>query len=45
MIFTSRLMSAPGLSLLNLTDNVPGNVPPIDGMAVATAGSGTLYVV
>ena len=24
---------------------MPGNVPPIDGMAVATAGRGTLYVV
>ncbi len=45
MIFASRLLSAPRLTVLNLTDNVPGNVPPIDGMAVATADRGTLYVV
>ena len=45
MIFASHLGSTPRLKLLNLTDNVPGNVPPIDGMAVATAGRGTLYVV
>lgn len=30
---------------LNVTDNKPGNVPPLDGMAVATSGNGTLYVV
>jgi hypothetical protein len=32
------------LTQLNLTDNVPGNLPPIDGLAVATASEGTLYV-
>ena len=45
MIFASHLRSGPRLSLLNLTDNVAGNVPPIDGMAIATAERGTLYVV
>jgi hypothetical protein len=45
MIFAARLRSAPRLTVLNLTDNVPGNVPPIDGMAVATEERGTLYVV
>jgi hypothetical protein len=33
------------LTVLPLTDNKPGNVPPIDGLAVATSNSGTLYVV
>jgi hypothetical protein len=45
MIFAAHLWSNPRLTVLNLTDNVPGNVPPIDGMAVATAERGTLYVV
>jgi len=45
MIFASRVRSTPRLTVLNLTDNVAGNVPPIDGMAAATAGQGTLYVV
>ena len=45
MIFAQGLGNRPRLTVLNLTDNVPGNVPPIDGMAVATAGRGTLYVV
>jgi hypothetical protein len=31
--------------VLALTDNKPGNVPPIDGLAVATSDRGTLYVV
>lgn len=35
----------PSLTVLPVSDNVPGNVPPIDGMAVATAPRGTLYVV
>jgi hypothetical protein len=30
---------------LRLSDNVSGNAPPIDGLAVATADAGTLYVV
>lgn len=33
------------LTQLNLTDNVTGNLPPIDGLAVATASEGTLYAV
>jgi hypothetical protein len=45
MIFASHLPSGPRLTVLNMTDNVTGNVPPIDGMAVATARRGTLYVV
>jgi hypothetical protein len=45
MIFASGIGNRPRLTVLNLTDNVPGNVPPIDGLAVATAGRGTLYVV
>ena len=45
MIFASRLRSAPRLTLLNLTDNVPGHVPPIDRLAAATAERGTVYVV
>jgi hypothetical protein len=30
---------------MNVTDNKPGNVPPFDGLAVATSDRGTLYVV
>jgi hypothetical protein len=45
MIFASRVRSMPRLTVLNMTDNKPGNVPPIDGMAAATADQGTLYVV
>jgi hypothetical protein len=37
--------TVPTLSVLHLTDNKSGNVPPIDGLAVATSGKGTLYVV
>ena len=33
------------LTVLALTDDVPGNVPPVDGLTVATARQGTLYVV
>jgi hypothetical protein len=33
------------LHVLPLSDNVSGNVPPIDGFAVATADRGTLYVI
>jgi hypothetical protein len=33
-----------GLKVLNMTDNL-GALPPIDGLAVATADHGTLYVV
>ena len=45
MIFAQGLGNRPRLTVLNLSDNVPGNAPPIDGMAVATSGRGTLYVV
>lgn len=44
-IVFAHLGQAPQLTVLPLTDNVAGNVPPIDGMAVATSNSGTLYVV
>ena len=36
---------APYLTVMNVTDNKHGIVPPIDGMAVATSNSGTLFVV
>jgi hypothetical protein len=45
IIFASREEGAPDLRVLNVTDNVRGNVPPIDGLAVATADRGTLFVV
>lgn len=45
IIFASHLAGSVRLSVLNLTDNVSGNLPPIDGIAVATASEGTLYVV
>jgi hypothetical protein len=45
MVFASHLTHNPRLSTLNLTDNRPGNVPPIDGIAVATSDRGSLYVV
>jgi hypothetical protein len=46
VVFDSPSLTGPTqLHVLNLTDNKPGNVPPVDGFAVATSGSGTLYVV
>jgi hypothetical protein len=45
IIFAAGLPGTPKLSVLSLTDNVKGNVPPIDGLAVATSDRGTLYVV
>ncbi|MCI4366823.1 MAG: hypothetical protein L3K08_03630 [Thermoplasmata archaeon] len=45
IIFATVLQANHHLEELNLTDNVTGNLPPIDGMAVATSSSGTLYVV
>jgi hypothetical protein len=45
LIFASNILNTPHLTQLNLTDNIPGNLPPIDGIAVATSGNGTLYVV
>jgi hypothetical protein len=45
IVFADVHGGSPELTALNVTDNVAGNVPPIDGLAVATAESGTLYVV
>jgi hypothetical protein len=45
IVFASHLEGHPRLAVLSVTDNVPGNVPPIDGLAVATSDRGTLYVV
>jgi hypothetical protein len=42
---TPSLTATPNLQVLNVTDNKAGNIPPIDGFAVATASQGTLYVV
>ncbi|HEX4579856.1 MAG TPA: hypothetical protein VH498_07630 [Candidatus Dormibacteraeota bacterium] len=44
IIFTHPGESS-ALTVLPVTDNVAGNVPPIDSMAVATSHNGTLYVV
>jgi hypothetical protein len=44
LVFASHLPNTAQLIQLNLTDNVPGNLPPIDGLAVVTSDSGTLYV-
>ena len=44
LVFASNLPNVPQLFQLNLTDNVTGNLPPIDGLAVVTSDSGTLYV-
>jgi hypothetical protein len=43
LIFASHLQGTPQLVQLNLTDNISGNLPPIDGLAVTTANAGTLY--
>lgn len=43
LIFASHLGYNPQLTQLNLTDNVSGNLPPIDGIAITTANGGTLY--
>jgi len=45
IVFASHLGHSPLLTVLPLTDNKAGNVPPIDGIAVATSNGGTLYVV
>jgi hypothetical protein len=44
IIFAADLPGSPVLSVLSVTDNVQGNIPPIDGLTVATSNSGTLYV-
>jgi hypothetical protein len=45
IIFASHIGSTPRLFVLNLTDDIVGNIPPIDGIAVATSNQGILYVV
>jgi hypothetical protein len=45
IVFASHLRGTPRLSVLGLSDNVTGNVPPIDGFTVSTCRAGTLYVV
>ena len=45
IVFASHLPGTPHLTVLTATDSVRGNVPPLDGLAVATADRGTLYVV
>jgi hypothetical protein len=45
VIFAHSFGAGVWLHELNLTDNVSGNLPPIDGFAVATSAHGTLYVV
>jgi hypothetical protein len=45
IVFASHLNHSPKLTTLAMTDNMPNNVPPIDGLAVATSDHGTLYVV
>ena len=45
LIFDSNLGPSPQLTLLPLTDNKAGNMPPVDGFTVATSDQGTLYVV
>jgi hypothetical protein len=45
VVFTQPYGTGVRLHQLNLTDNVSGNLPPLDGFAVAAAGRGTLYVV
>jgi hypothetical protein len=45
IVFAAHLQHNPQLTVLGVTDNKAGNVPPIDGLAVATSNRGTLYVV
>jgi hypothetical protein len=45
MIFAAGLPGRPRLTQLTLSDNVAGNHPPVDDIAVTTSGRGTLYVV
>lgn len=45
IVFAEHLADSPGLTVLSLTDNKAGNVPPTDGLAVATSNHGTLYMV
>lgn len=45
IVFAGQHRRTVHLTVLNVSDNVTGNVPPLDGMAAATCGMGTLYVV
>ncbi|MBV9100014.1 MAG: hypothetical protein JO198_03095 [Candidatus Dormibacteraeota bacterium] len=45
IIFAKHRGDDTSLTVLSLTDNVSGNVPPIDGFAVATSEHGWLYIV
>jgi hypothetical protein len=45
IVFASIRHDDRDLTVLNLTDNIAGNIPPIDGLATATAERGTLFVV
>jgi len=45
IIFASHFGGIPRLFVLNLTDDKVGNIPPIDGLAVATSNEGILFVV
>ncbi|MCI4330806.1 MAG: hypothetical protein L3K19_03025 [Thermoplasmata archaeon] len=45
IVFASHLGNHPLLHVLPVLDNRSGNIPPLDGMAVATCSAGTLYVV
>jgi hypothetical protein len=45
IIFDNLTSKGVHLSVLNMTDNKAGNIPPLDDIAVATSGTGTLYVV
>jgi hypothetical protein len=45
IVFASHLQHNPQLTVLGVTDNKVGNVPPLDGFAVATSDHGTLYVI
>ena len=45
IVFAADAAHSPTLTELILSDNVAGNAPPLDGLAVATSDAGTLYVV
>jgi hypothetical protein len=45
IVFAADPAHHPKLTELALSDNVAKNLPPIDGLAVATSDEGTLYVV
>ena len=45
VVFASHDGDGVHLTVLGVSDNRAGNIPPIDGLAVATEQRGTLYVV